>query len=38
MKHITGRLAFGPLLSGPDMAEQAYTWINRVQAAYHPQQ
>jgi 1-acyl-sn-glycerol-3-phosphate acyltransferase len=36
MKTITGRIAFGPLLSGPDMAEQAYTWINQVQAQYHP--
>ena len=36
MKHITGRLAFGPVLSGPDMAEQAYDWINRVQMQYHP--
>lgn len=36
MKHITGRIAFGPLLSGPDTAAQAYTWINEVQAHYHP--
>ena len=37
MKKITGRIAFGPMLTGQHTADEARAWIHQVQFGDHPQ-
>lgn len=37
MKNVTGRIAFGPLLTGQHTADEARAWIHQVQFGDHPQ-